>query len=90
MKFKLLPLISLFCGAALFSVAMSSPAIAATADETEKPVKVRKHKTKAAKRQLESTQNLYGSSETQKMRDKRLSRECKGAANGGACRGYTQ
>lgn len=73
-----------------FSIAAHNPVLASTAEAGSKPAKVKKHRVKVAKRQNEGAQYLYGSSETQLMRDKRLSRECKGAANGGACRGYTQ
>ena len=75
---------------ALVFTALNGAAFASETDETPNPVPVKKHRAKPAKRSTQSDSYLYGSSETQKMRDKRLSRECKGAANGGACRGYTQ
>lgn len=90
MKLKLLQLVGTLLTLVLFSIGMSGPAVASTVDDGLRPAKIKKHRTKPAKRQAEGAQFLYGSSETQKMRDKRLSRECKGAANGGACRGYTQ
>jgi hypothetical protein len=91
MRFKLADLASpLLAVALLSSVGGQSTAFAVEADDAAKPVKVKKHKARAAKRQTDAAPYLYGSNETQKMRDKRLSRECKGAANGGACRGYTQ
>ena len=74
----------------LVFTAFNGPAVAADTYEPASVAKVKKHRAKSAKRSASGEAYLYGSGETQKMRDKRLSRECKGAANGGACRGYTQ
>ena len=89
MKLRLLHSVQTLVFALVFT-ALNGAAFASAIDETPNPVQVKKHRTKSVKRSAQSDSYLYGSSETQKMRDKRLSRECKGAANGGACRGYTQ
>lgn len=90
MTSKLLRFAPTLLACVLFLAVSHRPAFALTTDDTVQAVKVKKHKKKSVKRPAEGAQSLYGSNETQKMRDKRLSRECKGAANGGACRGYTQ
>ena len=48
---------------------------------------------KKAKKQKSAGSNakfVNGSGETQKQRDARLSRDCKGQVNAGACAGYTR
>lgn len=60
------------------------------ADGSTQSVKVKKHRAKVAKLKPDEERFLHGSRETQTMRDSRLTRECRGAANGGACRGYTR
>ena len=60
------------------------------ADGTNKSVKVKKQHVKVAKLKPDDDRFLHGSKETQTMRDSRLTRECRGAANGGACSGYTR
>jgi hypothetical protein len=52
--------------------------------------KVKKHRVKVAKLKADDDRFLHGSKETQTMRDSRLTRECRGAVNGGACSGYTR
>ena len=89
MKFTVLRLVQTFAVVLLFT-AINGPAFALDANEVPNSAQVNKHRKKSAKHAARTDPYLYGSSETQKMRDKRLSRECKGAANGGACRGYTQ
>lgn len=89
MKLTLLRSVQLLAIGLVFT-ALNGAAFASDTYETPNSVKVKKHRTKSAKRSTPADPYLYGSNETQKMRDKRLSRECKGAANGGACRGYTQ
>ena len=75
--------------AAAVALCLSAAAFAVTAADDGAPAKVKKYKI-AKNQKTADTQGLYGSSETQKMRDQRLARECKGAANGGACQGYTR
>lgn len=63
---------------------------AGAAEGPLKPAKVKKHRVKVVKFPSDDARFLHGSKETQTMRDSRLTRECRGAANGGACRGYTR
>ena len=63
---------------------------ASAADGAIEPVKVKKHRVKVVKLKSDQDRFLHGSKETQTMRDSRLKRECHGAADGGACRGYTR
>lgn len=80
-----------FYAAVLVSVGLLIAAgSAAAADGSPKSVKVKKHRAKVAKLKPDEDRFLHGSRETQTMRDSRLTRECRGAANGGACRGYTR
>ena len=60
------------------------------ADGVTKTAKVKKQHSKVVKLKPDEDRFLHGSKETQTMRDSRLTRECRGAANGGACRGYTR
>jgi uncharacterized protein YfiM (DUF2279 family) len=69
---------------------LSAAGQAVAADGTTKTAKVKKPGTKVVKIKPADSGFLYGSQETQSMRDKRLRRECRGAANGGACSGYTR
>ena len=79
--------VALMVFAGLFSAA--DPVSAA--DRLDKPVKAKKHGAKkVAKLKADEERFLHGSKETQTMRDSRLTRECRGAANGGACLGYTR
>ena len=66
----------------------ASPVVAE--EGATKSAKVKKHRVKVAKLKPDEDRFLHGSRETQTMRDSRLTRECRGAANGGACRGYTR
>jgi hypothetical protein len=66
----------------------ASPVVAE--EGSTKSAKVKKHRVKVAKLKPDEDRFLHGSRETQTMRDSRLTRECRGAANGGACRGYTR
>ncbi len=69
--------------ACLFSLAvvMPYPALATEA----KP----KSTTPAPKKKVAKPKFIDDTGETQKQRDKRLTRECKGRPNAGACAGYT-
>ena len=49
-----------------------------------------KKKAKKQKAQGSSAKFYSGSGETNKQRDSRLKRECKGQVNAGACAGYTR
>lgn len=70
---------------------LSAAHSADTVDGSDRIVKVKKHRAKkVAKLKPDEERFLHGSKETQTMRDSRLTRECRGAANGGACRGYTR
>ena len=62
---------------------------ARTSDAGDKPVKVKKSRTKTVAYD-DPNPYLHGSKETVKQRDRRLSRECKGRVNAGACEGYTR
>lgn len=80
-----------FAAAALLTAGLLSAADPAMAVEGSATAgKVKKTRAKTAKVKPADDRFLYGSQETQKMRDKRLARECRGAANGGACSGYTR
>ena len=73
------------------SALLAGLAEAKKADGVEKAVKVKKQRVKRSTVDVYGDERyLHGSKETQNMRDNRLSRECRGAANGGACRGYTR
>ena len=75
----------LVSGGLLFAAAPVS-----AADGSAKSAKVKKHRVKVAKLKPDEDRVLHGSKETQTMRDSRLTRECRGAANAGACKGYTR
>ena len=47
-------------------------------------------KKKAKKSRGSNAKFVVGSGETNKQRDSRLKRECKGQVNAGACAGYTR
>ena len=76
---------TLVCGAALCFCTTS--AVQAQALEIlNPPIKVEtKKKSSGSKAKFDS-----GSAETKKERSARLSRECKGQVNAGACAGYTR
>ena len=75
--------LSLFLASALFG---SIPARAAEADATTKAKTSQSKRSTTVKHQpVRST-----SEETTAQRDRRLSRECKGRPNAGACLGYAQ
>lgn len=77
--------------AVLVSAGLLLAASPVVAEETStKSAKVKKHRVKVTKPKPDEDRFLHGSKETQTMRDSRLTRECRGAANGGACRGYTR
>jgi Ni/Co efflux regulator RcnB len=63
---------------------------AGAADGSAQSAKTKKHRVKVAKLKADDDRFLHGSKETQTMRDSRLTRECRGAVNGGACSGYTR
>ena len=56
---------------------------------SSKPAKVKKDSTRLVAFP-EDSRNKHGSRETESQRSERLSRECKGAVNAGACAGYTR
>lgn len=62
---------------------------ARTSQGEAKAVKVKTKKTKTVLRD-DPDPYLHGSRETVKQRDRRLSRECRGGVNAGACAGYTR
>lgn len=75
----------------VFAGLLSAANLAGAADGADRPVKLKKHRVKkVAKLKPDEERFLHGSKETQGMRDRRLTRECRGAANGGACLGYTR
>jgi hypothetical protein len=49
-----------------------------------------KSTTQTPKKKVAKPKFIDATGETQKQRDKRLTRECKGRPNAGACAGYTQ
>lgn len=54
-----------------------------------KPGKIKKESTRLVAFP-EDHRNKHGSRETESQRSERLSRECRGAVNAGACAGYTR
>jgi hypothetical protein len=81
--------LSAICSIALFS---ATPVRAQALEILNPPIQV-KAARKAHKKKTGSgnkTRFDSGSQETVKDRDKRLYRECRGAANAGACSGYTR
>ena len=62
---------------------------ARTSYDGEKPAKTKIKKTRTLLRD-DPDPYLHGSRETVKQRDRRLSRECRGGVNAGACAGYTR
>lgn len=85
----------LLCVAALSGFLMTSGAWAQTPDVMNPPAKT-EAKKKAKKPKTESGEKsskakfIPGSQETKKERSSRLTRECKGEVNAGACTGYTR
>lgn len=73
-----------------WSTAPAGALAAADAVKSTKIAKPKKHRVTVVKPKPDEDRFLYGSKETQTMRDSRLTRECRGAANGGACKGYTR
>jgi len=70
---------------------LSADAYARTTESGSEPksAKVKKSKTKKVMND-DPDPYLHGSRETVKQRDRRLTRECKGGVNAGACAGYTR
>ena len=66
-----------------------APAKKAKNPSKSKPGKLKKESTRLVAFP-EDTRNKHGSRETEYQRSERLSRECKGAVNAGACAGYTR
>jgi hypothetical protein len=70
--------------------------ISAVNGSPDKPVKQTKAKPKKKGKAAQSARyrpdprDNYGSRETEGQRSERLSRECRGAVNAGACAGYTR
>ena len=84
-------------GAAQAQVSEQGQGQSADTAQLPKPVKPTKKKTKkkkasgtAAAGRVGRTQFLPGSQESSAERAARLTRECKGAVNAGACEGYTR
>lgn len=69
--------------ACLFSLAVALPYPAVAAEGKPKST------TPAPKKKVAKPKFIDDTAETQKQRDKRLTRECKGRPNAGACAGYT-
>ena len=63
---------------------------AVQAADTSKPTAQPKKKAVNKKATGGSTKFIPGSQETTRERSARLTRECKGAVNAGACEGYTR
>ncbi len=72
----------------LVAAAPTKPANNAKANKKAK-VKVKKKQTESVTYRDDKT-DKYGSRETEGQRSERLSRECRGAVNAGACAGYTR
>jgi len=87
-KFFKRPLVTLLAVAVLLGG--STLAQAQAAQDSDKPAK---SKAKAKKTKAKSAGGkvkfISGSEETPAQRSARLTRECKGAVNAGACAGYT-
>ena len=77
---------------ALLSFLMATGAHAQTPDVLNPPTKTAaKKKAKKPKAKAEANAKFIpGSQETKKERATRLTRECKGEVNAGACSGYTK
>lgn len=67
----------------------TAPARQAKKARATKPEKVKKQSTRLVAFP-EDQRNKHGSRETEFQRSERLSRECRGAVNAGACAGYTR
>ena len=67
----------------------TAPARQAKKARTTKPGKIKKESTRLVAFP-EDQRNKHGSRETESQRSDRLSRECRGAVNAGACAGYTR
>ena len=76
---------------AMLGVGVAGYAPAQASEVLNPPTKVAgKKKAKKQKSKGSNAKFISGSGETQKQRDTRLSRECKGQVNAGACAGYTR
>lgn len=77
--------------ASMLAFAGAQAAHAQALDILNPPLQVQAKK-KPAKQRAANNKTIFspGSQETSKERTARLTRECKGAANGGACSGYTR
>ena len=86
MTFKIL------CTVALFGILLASGAYAQAPEVLNPPAKnTAKKKAKNPKHATgEKAKFISGSQETKKERTARLTRECKGDVNAGACTGYTR
>ena len=73
----------------IFGALLMGTAEARTADPDSKPHKAKVKKTKTVFYE-DHDPYLHGSKETVRQRERRLSRECRGAVNAGACAGYTR
>ena len=76
---------------AMLSVGLAGFAQAQAPEVLNPPTKsTAKKKAKKQKAQGSNAKFHSGSGETNKQRDSRLKRECKGQVNAGACAGYTR
>lgn len=66
----------------------TAPARQAKKARAIKPEKVKQKSTRLVA--FPEDRNKHGSRETESQRSERLSRECRGAVNAGACAGYTR
>ena len=82
----------ILCTVALFGVLLASGAHAQTPEVLNPPAKnTAKKKAKSPKHATGAKAKfISGSQETKKERTVRLTRECKGEVNAGACTGYTR
>lgn len=67
----------------------TSPARQVKKARATKPEKVKRQSTRLVAFP-EDQRNKHGSRETESQRSERLTRECRGAVNAGACAGYTR
>jgi uncharacterized membrane protein YhiD involved in acid resistance len=72
--------------AATFSLPGSAMSFSAKSETGSK----KPRKSKGAKKSKSNISFHDGSAESRRERDRRLSRECKGRSNSGACEGYTR
>ena len=82
----------ILCTVALFGVLLASGAHAQAPEVLNPPAKsTAKKKAKSPKHATGAKAKfISGSQETKKERTVRLTRECKGEVNAGACTGYTR